>query len=122
MMNQPTAENLMTAEVTTISPEMPVPAIARLLAEHGISAVPVVATDGSLLGLVTEADLICRLAARLDEEPSWLGALFADPANMGANFSKLDIQRSKVTDSSAHVAGGIPEQSLLPFVSPARYN
>jgi CBS domain-containing protein len=87
-MNEPLARSLMTSQVTTIPPEMPVADIARLLAEHGISAVPVVAMDGSLLGLVTEADLICRLAARLDEAPSWLGALFADPAKAAERYAR----------------------------------
>ncbi len=36
-------------------------------------------------------------------QASKLLRLFADPANMGASFSKLDMQHSKVTDSSAHV-------------------
>src|SRR4051794_12436159 len=79
---------LMTSRVTTIPPEMPVADIARLLAEYGISAVPVVARDGSLLGLVTEADLICRLAAQLDEAPSWLAGLFADPAKAAERYAR----------------------------------
>src|SRR4051812_29734331 len=88
LMNEPLARSLMTSQVTTIPPEMPVADIARLLAEHGISAVPVVAMDGSLLGLVTEADLICRLAAQLDGAPSWLGALFADPAKAAERYAR----------------------------------
>ena len=33
--------------------------------------------------------------------------LFAEPANIGASFSYPAMQRSKVTDSRAQVAGGI---------------
>jgi CBS domain-containing protein len=87
-MNEPLARSLMTSRVTTIPPEMPVADIARLLTEQAISAVPVVAMDGTLLGLVTEADLICRLAAQLDEAPSWLGALFADPAKAAERYAR----------------------------------
>lgn len=87
-MNEPLARSLMTSQVTTIPPEMPVADIAHLLVERGISAVPVVAMDGSLLGLVTEADLICRLAARLDEAPTWLGTLFADPAKAAERYAR----------------------------------
>jgi CBS domain-containing protein len=87
-MTEPLARSLMTARVTTIPPEMPVVDIARLLAERGISAVPVVTMDGNLLGLVTEADLICRLAAQLDEAPSWLGGLFADPAKAAERYAR----------------------------------
>jgi CBS domain-containing protein len=87
-MTEPLARSLMTSQVMTIPPEMPVADIARLLAKHGISAVPVVAKGGSLLGLVTEADLICRLAAHLDEAPSWLGSLFADPAKAAERYAR----------------------------------
>lgn len=87
-MNGITARGLMTSKVTTVPPDMPVADIACLLAEQGISAVPVTAADGSLLGLVTEADLICRLAAQLDEVPSWLGALFIDPAKAAERYAR----------------------------------
>ncbi|ONG49749.1 hypothetical protein BKE38_20485 [Pseudoroseomonas deserti] len=52
----------MTADVVTVPPETPVMAIAQLLADRGISAVPVLGADGRLRGIVTEADLIRRLA------------------------------------------------------------
>jgi CBS domain-containing protein len=42
------ARDLMTAEVVTVPPETPVMAIARLLAERGISAVPVVDAEARL--------------------------------------------------------------------------
>ena len=49
------ARDLMTPDVVTVPPETPVIAIARLLADRGISAVPVVDADGKVLGIVTEA-------------------------------------------------------------------
>jgi CBS domain-containing protein len=82
------ARHLMTADVITISPELPVIAIARLLAERGISAVPVVGADGELLGIVTEADLIRRLASTLDEPTSWFAALFADAAAAADHYAR----------------------------------
>ena len=57
-----TARDLMTPDVVTVPPETPVIAVARLLAERGISAVPVLDKAGTVLGVVTEADLIRRLA------------------------------------------------------------
>ena len=65
------ARNLMTFDVVTIPPGLPVMTIARLLWERRISAVPVIADDGALLGIVTEADLVRRLAATADKPPSW---------------------------------------------------
>jgi CBS domain-containing protein len=74
------ARDLMTSDVVTVPPDTPVMAIARLLSTHRISAVPVVSSAGAVLGIVTEADLVRRLAAMVDKAPSWLTFLFADPA------------------------------------------
>ena len=51
-MSQLTARDLMTPDVVTVPPETPVIAVARLLAERGISAVPVLdkAGDGARRG------------------------------------------------------------------------
>ena len=76
-MAQPTARELMTRDVVSVPPETPVPAVARLLAERGISAVPVLDQAGALKGIVTEADLVRRLAGEEDAPRGWLAALFA---------------------------------------------
>jgi CBS domain-containing protein len=74
-----TARDLMTADVVTVPPETPVLAVARLLAERHISAVPVLDATGNVLGIVTEADLIRRLAGEEDKPKGWLSQLFSDP-------------------------------------------
>ena len=75
VMDSLNARDLMTREVVSIPPTMPVTAIARLLAERGISAVPVLAAGGRMLGIVTELDLIRRLAGAEDRSPGWLHRL-----------------------------------------------
>jgi len=52
------AQDIMTTEVITVSPEMPVEELAALLWEKKISGAPVVDGAGNLLGVVTESDLI----------------------------------------------------------------
>lgn len=54
-----TARDIMTAEVVTISPEALVTEAAHVLVEKGIGALPVV-SEGSLVGMVTEGDLIMQ--------------------------------------------------------------
>ena len=61
------ARDLMTTDLITVPPETPVIAMARLLAERGISAVPVLDAKGAPMGMVTEADLIRRLAGEEDK-------------------------------------------------------
>ncbi|WP_235962087.1 CBS domain-containing protein [Falsiroseomonas selenitidurans] len=87
-MTRLSARDLMTAEVVTVPPETPVLSIARLLAERGISAVPVLDPAGKVLGIVTEADLIRRLAGEADEPASWLASLFANPERDAARYAR----------------------------------
>jgi CBS domain-containing protein len=56
---------IMSQPVITVTPETRIKEVARLLVEHGISAVPVVDLKGGLVGIVSEADLI-SLDARPD--------------------------------------------------------
>ncbi|MBL6458125.1 CBS domain-containing protein [Belnapia sp. T6] len=78
----------MSVDVVTVPPETPVVAIARLLAERGISAVPVLDHDGRLRGIVTEADLIRRLAGAEDRPAGWLRRLFADAATEAERYAR----------------------------------
>jgi CBS domain-containing protein len=54
-------DQLMTKNVITVTPETPLRDVAALLAEKGISGVPVVEND-QLLGVVSEADLLVKEA------------------------------------------------------------
>ncbi|MGO9459313.1 MAG: CBS domain-containing protein [Rhodomicrobium sp.] len=52
------AFDVMTSTVVTVGPETPLRKIARLLLEHSISAVPVVDEAGTVIGMVSEGDLL----------------------------------------------------------------
>jgi CBS domain-containing protein len=52
--------DVMTTEVVTIQPWTPFREIVTRLAEHRISAAPVLDAEGNLLGIVTEADLLLK--------------------------------------------------------------
>ena len=53
-------KDLMTAQVVTVGPATPFKEIVALLAEHRVSAVPVVDDDRRVLGIVSEADLLLK--------------------------------------------------------------
>ncbi|WP_431305150.1 CBS domain-containing protein [Sediminicoccus sp. BL-A-41-H5] len=65
------SKDLMTTNPVVVSPDTPVAAVAELLAARGISAVPVVDAEGVPQGIVTEGDLIRRLAERPPGPLSW---------------------------------------------------
>ncbi|MFW8601174.1 CBS domain-containing protein [Desulfobacterota bacterium M19] len=52
-----TAKEIMTTDVISVPPDMPVEDLAALFCEHKIGGAPVM-EDGNLLGVVTESDLI----------------------------------------------------------------
>jgi CBS domain-containing protein len=72
------AARIMTRRTITARPDSTVAEVAGLLSQHDISAVPVCADDGTLLGIISEGDLLRPFR----EEHSlrrawWLGVLSA---------------------------------------------
>jgi CBS domain-containing protein len=69
----------MTAEVVTSPPKTPAAALIRLFTGRGVSAVPITDTSGTLLGIVTDRDLIRRLADEDERPTGWLARLTDRP-------------------------------------------
>ena len=63
-------EDVMTHEVVTAGPDAAFKQLEKLMAEHRISAVPVVDAEGVVLGVVSEADLLLKTEA-VGEEGGW---------------------------------------------------
>lgn len=75
------ARDVMTAPVQTIPPDHPVSAIATLMLERHISALPVVDAAGKVLGVVSEGDLVRRPELGTDNARSgWLDIFLSDDA------------------------------------------
>jgi CBS domain-containing protein len=81
--------DVMTRKVISIPADTPAMAIARLLADRGVSAVPVTDSWGMLLGIVSEADLIRRLASSDKPEPGLLRALFYNREQAAARYAAV---------------------------------
>lgn len=61
------AEQLMTTPAVTIRPDATLPQAARLMADRHIKRLPVVDADGTLLGIVSRADLL-KVFLRADDD------------------------------------------------------
>ena len=117
------ARDLLTTEVAKVPPETPVSAIARMFADRGISAVAVTDAADSLLGIVTESDLIRRLADE-DERPSgWLARLFDNAGTKAERYARSygvnagEVMTGRVVtagpeDSAAHLARLMEEHKV----------
>lgn len=90
---------IMTRKVISVPPKTPALAVARLLADRGISAVPVTDSWGMLLGIVSEADLIRRLATE-------------DPPERGGLLSELFYDREKAAEKYARAHGALAEDIM----------
>lgn len=78
------AVDIMTKDVISVGPEEEVSAIAQLLLNHHISAVPVIDDSHQVVGIVSEGDLMRRIRKEDGKESSWWLSLFAghkDPAD-----------------------------------------
>lgn len=56
--------DVMTREVVSVGPQATYSEIRSAMLKHDVGGLPVVASDGALLGMVTEADLIAKEAFR----------------------------------------------------------
>lgn len=87
------AGEIMTREIISVAPDMSVADLATLLWEKSISGAPVVDTDGRLLGVVTENDLIDQ--SKKVHIPTVLNIL--DSMIFLENPAKLDKEIKKMT-------------------------
>jgi CBS domain-containing protein len=79
MLDDRTAGEIMTREVISVAPHTTLREIADLLIEHKISGVPVVEVDGTVVGVVSETDLINEDKRRIAIPRSALFGLFPIP-------------------------------------------
>jgi len=81
------AQDVMVHEVLTVKPDDDVTDAIKLLAEHDISALPVLDDDGDLVGILSEADLLPRAEDDEHRHPWWMEALM--PASkLAQEFAK----------------------------------
>jgi CBS domain-containing protein len=81
-----TAAEIMTTNVKTVPPEASVAEVARVLADHGISAAPVCDDQGKLLGMLSEGDLLRPVARGSSTRRSWWLNLLAEGTELAPSF------------------------------------
>jgi CBS domain-containing protein len=82
------ARDVMTTTVLAVTPSMPVREVALLLLKHGISAVPVVREDGTLLGMLSEGDLTTRDEFERIARHDWWLKLLAGTVQLSDDYLK----------------------------------
>lgn len=142
-MKTQTVADVMTRRVVTATADMQFKDVARLMSKHEVSGIPVVDVEGSLVGIITEADLLW--ANRTGTPPvtgvnwfldrRWLESLEADSdrltaadmmsrdvvtttpdARIQAAFRSplsADVRRLPVIDADRRVVGIVSRRDLL---------
>jgi CBS domain-containing protein len=132
--------DVMTADVVIATDVTPFKEIVRLLSKHGVSALPVVAADRRLIGIVSEADLLAKevVDPEADREPHLFRSrrrfaekadalvatqLMTTPvASVGADASireaarsmhERKVKRLPVVDTDGRVVGIVSRADLL---------
>lgn len=82
------ASDVMVCNVITVRPDNLVSDIAAVLLKHRISAVPVLNDDGSLAGIVSEADLTHRVEAATERPHAWWRDFLDEKAAWAREFLK----------------------------------
>jgi CBS domain-containing protein len=92
------AASIMTHNVVTAGPDATVGTIAKLLTEHGISALPICDKDGKLLGMLSEGDLMRPFSQANELRRSWWLNLLAEGTELSPQFVdyvRLDNRRAR---------------------------
>src|SRR5215216_6778502 len=90
-----TAADVMTTDVITVTPETPVPDIAKLLYTRRISGVPVVDPNKAVIGLVSEGDLMKHADAIGEQRRSWWLTLIAGESTLAHDYVKIHGRHAK---------------------------
>ena len=80
------AGDIMTTNVVTVRPDATARSIALLLAQNGISAVPVVDEHGVPLGMISEGDLMPRDESEREARRDWWLKILAEGEELNPEF------------------------------------
>jgi len=110
------ARDIMSTKVVTVSPMTSVRDIAALMVEKHVSGLPVLNENGTLVGMISEGDLLRRLEIGTEKRRRRWASFFSGVDEQAREFTKSHGLRAGdiMTEQVLHVA---PETSLGDVVS-----
>jgi CBS domain-containing protein len=82
------AMDVMTSEVITVDENAPIQSVAKLMADHGISAVPVVDNENRVIGMISEGDLLHRVETGTERRRSWWLEMVSSTNQLAGDYIK----------------------------------
>src|SRR5690348_7791898 len=109
------AADLMTSPVVTVKPDAAIEYAAQLMLRHRVSGLPVTAGDGSLLGIITEGDLLRRAETGTEKRHARWVSLLIGPGRLAQEY--VHAHGRKVGDvMTEHVITVTPETPICDLV------
>ena len=105
------ASDIMTTNVITVGPDSQIDAVSTLLLEHHITAVPVVDEKGNVLGIISDSDLMLRMAGWPAPHESLLRVLTESSAALAKKAKKVYGETARDLMTSPAISIG-PERPL----------
>jgi CBS domain-containing protein len=115
-MPEPTVGDIMDRHPVSVSPRTDVTTLIRLLREHELPGLPVVEDDGTLVGIVTESDLVLRGDDSSLHLPHYLelfgGVVFLEPLQHLEDRIRKAFASNVEEMMTAYVVTVTPEASV----------
>jgi CBS domain-containing protein len=112
--------DVMTSEVITVDEDASVQSVAKLMAKHGISAVPVVDKYNRVIGMVSEGDLLHRAETGTERRRSWWLEMMASTNQLAGEYLKSHSGRVKdvMTRDVISVTETTPDADIAVLLRP----
>lgn len=89
------AKDIMTRDVATVRSDTSVHEIAALMMEKHISGAPVLSDDGTIIGIVSQSDLLHRAEVGTERKHKWWFRAFADFDAAAREYAKAHGLRAR---------------------------
>ena len=108
------AADIMTQPVISVCSEATIAEAARLMLQHQISGLPVTDARDAVIGVVTEADLLCRAELGTEHRrPRWIEFLIG-PGRLASDY--IGAHARKVSEVMTGTVVSVAPQDALPDV------
>lgn len=116
------ARDIMTTHVVSVRPDATVARVADILAQRGISAVPVVNDAGELVGIVSEGDLMHRAETGTAPRRPWWLRLLTGETGLASDFIKANARKVQdiMTRDVITVTDDTPVQEIAELLEKKR--
>lgn len=104
-------QDVMSADVISVAPDTLVTDVALAMAERRISGMPVVTADGTLIGIISQSDLMHRAELGTERRRKWWLHFLADDRQLAREFTQAHGQHARDV-MARHVVTVTPETPL----------